>query len=203
MLGLGQNPADLPDTLDPVGAERDAKAKSLAALALLGQRARFDRPPEALDLAQPEAALAVYQDARRPSSLPIRHALRRMLASSPADLKTTAFRIVLWRLAERGFRLHPFDLPDLKSELQSGGMPLGPAEPTFLALAQSFRPKAAPPSLDQAIPAAPISPENWAQFPWLRASPLSRRTARGTRTARAPLSRRALQPSPRPRALTS
>jgi hypothetical protein len=34
---------------------------------------------------------------------------------------------------ERGPRLHPFDLPDLKSDLQAGGMPLGPAEKAFLA----------------------------------------------------------------------
>jgi hypothetical protein len=135
MLGLAQNPVDLPDILAPVGAERDPKAKSLAALALIGQCARFERPPEApADLLQVEAALAVHEDARPPVSSPVRQALRRMLASAPADLKATAFRITLWRVDERGMRVHPFDLPDFKSELQAGGMPLGPAEQAFLAL---------------------------------------------------------------------
>ena len=73
---------------------------------------RFDEAAP-LDAAQPEAALTAHRDGRRAVSLPVRLALRRILAAVPGDLKATALCFVFWRLKGRMARrikyrlLHP------------------------------------------------------------------------------------------------
>ena len=95
-----------------------------------------------------------------------RIALRRALDAAPNDFKAVVLRFVLWRLAGQGLRLHPFDLPELRSELQSDGMPLGSAELAFLSLARSWnKPNAAATAFDAPKPAGDISAENWTEFP--------------------------------------
>ena len=54
-----------------------------------------------------------------------------------------ALSAALWRLETRGLRLHPFDLPSFKTQMETEGMPLGKAEHAFLSLAKGLHRTAA------------------------------------------------------------
>jgi hypothetical protein len=108
-----------PDSLDP-----------RAALALLGARARFERP----SLSEPAEIEPAVEDRRsilpgaaRP---PLRRLLRQKTGAMPGQTLVWAAFLAL---GARSFRLDPFDLPLAEPWLRQPWAPVGPTERAFLA----------------------------------------------------------------------
>jgi len=124
-LGLSRQP------LPPLaGAEGlDEPDRALAALALLGQRARLARAAGP----RGEATGSRLPDDPRPMLDPAaREALLRLDRRLDAESRRRLASVILAAIAATGQRPHLFDLPNLDALLRLGGKALGPAERAWL-----------------------------------------------------------------------
>jgi hypothetical protein len=156
-LGLARQPMTVPDSLQALLASAPDRDPTLAALALAGQRQRFERPAVArAGDGVPEAARRLHEDARPIIPDPVRRLLLRLAHGVEKQMADTVVRRVLGA----GFRLHPFDLPRLIGQIKGDARCLGLAERAYLALAETPG-KADAPSLLH----AEITAENWTELP--------------------------------------
>jgi hypothetical protein len=157
LLGLARQPLTIPEPLQPLAtaAERDP---ALTVLALAGQQQRFQRPARPAGVEQvPEAARRLHQDPRPILPEAARRALLRLANGVEKAWADAVLSVAARRVAARGFRLHPFDLPRLIADIKADARCLGLAERAYLALTSSS--EAANTVLDNEI-----MRENWAGF---------------------------------------
>lgn len=135
LLGLARQPLAVPPSLKPLidllGPEREP---ALALLALVGQRQRFVGP--AVPPADPPSDIARQMHADPRPILPdaARRALQHLGGSVDKSDASFVLAAALRRVAEAGFRPHPFDLPDLARHLKDDPGAMGVAERAYLAL---------------------------------------------------------------------
>lgn len=159
LLGLTRQPMVTPPSLTgrlPQGCDA-----ALALLALAGQRQRFVRtPPPAVD-AIPGAARRLHEDPRPILPPPARRALDRLAGSVEKTLAASVLPIALRRISAAGFRVHPFDLPELARHIKSDAENQGLAERAYLALIASDAEEDSAKGLffDR------ITADNWTTFP--------------------------------------
>ena len=132
LLGLARAPLVTPEVLRPfvpAGSE-----PALALLALAGQRQRFVSPlPLPIDDV-PDAARQMHQDPRPVLPEPARRPLLRLRASVEKAHASLILAVAVERIMAAGFRLHPFDLPELARHVRGSPEKLGVAERAYLAL---------------------------------------------------------------------
>ena len=184
VLGLARAPLAVPPALAPLAAANGEA--TLTVLALIGQRARFERHGIGRDRGEtPAAALQMHEDERPLLPEAARRALRRIGTSAEKALLPVVLCAAMRRIAVSGSRLHPFDLPDLASALKANVAGLGRAERAYLALtgaADESDATAGAPSLTQAT----ITAETWTGFgKAARAAFLRRERAKDPAAARA------------------
>jgi hypothetical protein len=160
-LGLARQPLTVPERLQALLASTPDRDPALAALALAGQRLRFERPavPRAGD-GVPEAARRLHEDTRPLVPGPVRRLLLRLANGVEKQMADAVVRAAVRRVLRAGFRLHPFDLPPLIGHIKGDVRCLGLAERAYLALAEAPG-KADTPSLLH----AEITAENWTELP--------------------------------------
>ncbi|MEQ1615203.1 MAG: DUF5691 domain-containing protein [Hyphomicrobiaceae bacterium] len=162
MLGLARQPLAVPPSLAPLlGSLSPAADPALALLALAGQRQRFVRPDLPPLEPVPEAARRLHEDPRPVLAPPARRALARLAGSVEKAHASGVLSIAVRRIAEAGWRLHPFDLPDLAPHIKSDSAGLGLAERSYLALTASDADEDAAKSLFYDT----ITIDNWTTFP--------------------------------------
>jgi hypothetical protein len=159
LLGLTRQPTATPPSLAgllPRGCD-----PALALLALAGQRQRFAvTPPPAID-AVPDAARRLHEDPRQILPPPARRALNRLAGSVEKALAGSVLPIALRRIGTAGFRVHPFDLPELARHIKSDAESQGLAERAYLALIASDTDEDAGKDLFFER----ITADNWTTFP--------------------------------------
>ena len=138
LLGLARQPLATPPSLVPVvsslGPER---APELALLALAGQRQRFVQPPQPAIDPLSDAARRLHEDPR-PILPPLaRRALARLARSVEKSLGPSIIQIAVRRIGAAGYRVHPFDLPELAHLIRPDTDSLGLAERAYLAMTTS------------------------------------------------------------------
>ena len=150
-LGTARQPVALGGVLGGAIKPDDPKAL-LKAVALLGQRSRFTRPVAAT----PVAEAALFADPRPLVPEPVRPLLLSLLAGKSGQADDALALAIADRLAARGLRLHPFDLPRLDAFVGANGEVLGPA-----ALAWSARRSAEPAASRVSLFAEVVDETNW------------------------------------------
>ncbi len=123
-LGLGRQ------ALPPVAAlaAAPAEARPLAALAMAGQLMRLTTPPPA----QAGAGWRLPEDAAPLLPDPARAALLRLFEKADAVTAHYVAPLLLRQIAAAGWRLHPFDLPQLDGVLRGLDDHVGPVERAWL-----------------------------------------------------------------------
>lgn len=149
-LGTARQPVALAGVLGGAIKPDDPKAL-LKAVALLGQRSRFRRPVASV----PAAEAALFADPRPIVPEPVRPLLLSVLAGKSGQGDDALALAIADRLAARGLRLHPFDLPRLDAFVSANGEVLGPA-----ALAWAAR-RSAEPAARVSLFAEVIDESNW------------------------------------------
>jgi len=158
LLGLARQPLVIPDPLQPLATAAAERDPALTVLALAGQQHRFQRPPQPAGVEQvPEAARRLHQDPRPILPEAARRALLRLANGVEKVWADAILSVAARRVAARGFRLHPFDLPRLIADIKADARCLGLAERAYLALTASA--EAAGTVLDNEI-----TRENWTGF---------------------------------------
>lgn len=162
VLGFSRAALTVPPALAPYAAANgDA---TMTVLALIGQRARFERRHVLCDSGEtPAAALQLHQDERPILPEAARRALRRIGMSAERGHLPIVQAAAMRRIGAAGLRLHPFDFPDLRAALKANAALLGRAERAYLVLsgsADEIDGDADASSLTQAT----ITSENWTGF---------------------------------------
>src|SRR5215472_8789733 len=135
LLGLARQPMATPAALAdllPKGCD-----PALALLALAGQRQRFTGASSLAVDDVPDAARRLHEDPRPILPPQARRALNRLAGSVEKALASYVLPIALRRIAAAGWRVHPFDLPELARHIKSDAENLGLAERAYLALIAS------------------------------------------------------------------
>jgi hypothetical protein len=159
LLGLARQPVVTPPSL--TGLLSQGCDPILALLALAGQRQRFARVPSLAVDAVPDAARRLHEDPRPILPPPARRALNRLSGSVEKALASSVLPIVLGRIGTAGFRVHPFDLPELARHIKSDAESHGLAERAYLALIASD----ADEDTAKGLFFDRISADNWTTFP--------------------------------------
>src|SRR5579872_2044006 len=136
LLGLARQPLNPPEALRRlIAASRPQRDPALTALALAGQQQRFQRPTldQAVGVAS-EAARRMHHDPRPIMPEPARRLLLRLANSLDKGAADAILCVAMRRIRRRGFRAHPFDLPQLLPRLKDDPRWLGLAERAFRAL---------------------------------------------------------------------
>jgi hypothetical protein len=158
LLGLARQPLVIPDPLQPLATAAPERDAALTVLALAGQQHRFQRPPQTAGVEQvPEAARRLHQDPRPILPEAARRPLLRLANGVEKVWADAILSVAARRVAARGFRLHPFDLPRLIADIKADARCLGLAERAYLALTASA--ETAGTALDNEI-----TRENWTGF---------------------------------------
>lgn len=132
LLGLARAPLATPEALRPlVPTDREP---ALALLALMGQRQRFVAPPPQPVDTVPDAARQMHQDPRPVLPEAARRPLLRLRGSVEKTHASLILALAVERIMAAGFRLHPFDLPELARAVRGHPEKLGVAERAYLAL---------------------------------------------------------------------
>ena len=159
LLGLARQPVTTPPSL--TGLLPQGYDPALALLALAGQRQRFaGAPPLRVD-AVPDAARRLHQDPRPILPPQARRALNRLAGSVEKALAGSVMPLALRRIGAAGFRVHPFDLPELTRHIKSDAENQGLAERAYLALIASDADEDAAKGLFFER----IAADNWTTFP--------------------------------------
>jgi hypothetical protein len=160
LLGLARQPLGIPEPLQPLVAAAPDRDAVLTVLALAGQQQRFQRPARH-DGVEPisEAARRMHEDPRPILPEAARRALLRLANGVEKSLADAVLSAAARRVAASGFRLHPFDLPQLIAHIKADARCLGLAERAYLALTVSSEAIATPTVLDNEI-----TRENWTGF---------------------------------------
>lgn len=132
MLGFARAPLATPDVLKPYVPSGNATA--LALLSLAGQRQRFVLPPSRQLEDVSDAARQMHQDQRPVLPEAARRALLRLQTGVEKSNAGMIMGIAVERVMAAGFRLHPFDLPEIARHIRSHPNKLGVAERAYLAL---------------------------------------------------------------------
>jgi hypothetical protein len=161
LLGLARQPLEVPEPLKPLVAaappERDA---TLTVLMLAAQQQRFlQARTSAVVETLPEAARRLHQDPRPIMPEAARRALRRLAKGVEKAQADVIIAAAARDVVRAGFRLHPFDLPQLIGHIRADARCLGLAERAYQALANNAGPADAPTLLQ-----AEITADNWAGF---------------------------------------
>lgn len=159
LLGLTRAPLTPPQQLAAVAA--GATDPTLALLALAGQRQRFAPLPDVTADELPEAARAMHQDPRPILPPEARRAFIRLISSVEKSNASSVISLAAGRIAAAGFRLHPFDLPELVRHVRAEADRLGTSERAYLALTASEDDEDA----TKGLFFARITPDNWTTFP--------------------------------------
>lgn len=151
LLGTSRRPLTLPPALAAAGDT------ALAALALAGQHGRFERLALGPAHETPAAAAHLHSDPRPILGAKPRRMLTRLVAVTEKGFAASVVTAAVRRIAARGFRLHPFDLPHLAQYLKGEAIGLGRAERAFLALSENVDAQG---RFDEEI-----TPDNWTEAP--------------------------------------
>ncbi len=161
-LGTAGAELSLPGPLADCVAGLEREERTLAALALMAQHQRFAMPelPADLKSAQPDMAAALHDDQRVILPAHVRRKLARLLGLPDADVRRYLVDAALDRIEASGMRVHPFDLPRLRSFLLERPGRLGASEKAYLRLSAGDQPSDQP----VAFFADEMSEETWRDY---------------------------------------
>jgi hypothetical protein len=160
LLGLSRQPLGIPEPLQRLAAAAPDRDAVLTVLAVAGQQQRFQRPARHDCFGpRPDAARRMHEDPRPILPEAARRALLRLANGVEKSLADAVLSAAARRVAATGFRLHPFDLPQLIAHIKADARCLGLAERAYLLLTVNSEAVATPTGLDNEI-----TRENWTGF---------------------------------------